>query len=74
MAQAEGTIAVSFSVDAAGIASVKGSNGPEIFKRAAEQAVSSWTFRRTRADRLFLVAEFKYTPDTAAATVRPDVR
>ena len=74
MARAEGTIAVAFSVDAAGIASVKGSNGPEVFKRAAEQAVASWTFRRTRAERIFLVAEFKYTTDTASATVRPDVR
>ncbi len=74
MAQATGAIDVAFSVDAAGIASVKGSNGPEIFKRAAEQAVSSWTFRRTRAERIFLVAEFKYTTDAASATVRPDVR
>jgi TonB family protein len=74
MAQATGTVDVSFSVDAAGIASVKGSTGPEVFKRAAEQAVSSWTFRRTRAERIFLVAEFKYATDAASATVRPDVK
>jgi TonB family protein len=73
MAQATGTIDVKFSVDAAGIAAVKGSTGPDVFKRAAEQAVSSWTFRRTRADRIFLLAEFKYTVDAASATVRPDV-
>jgi TonB family protein len=72
MAQATGTIDVKFSVDAAGIAAVKGSTGPDVFKRAAEQAVSSWTFRRTRADRIFLLAEFKYTVDAASATVRPD--
>ena len=74
MAQATGTVDVSFSVDAAGIASVKGSTGPDVFKRAAEQAVSSWTFRRTRAERIFLVAEFKYATDAASATVRPDVK
>jgi TonB family protein len=74
MAQATGTVDVAFSVDAAGIASVKGSNGPDVFKRAAEQAVSSWTFRRTRADRIFLMAEFKYTTDAASVTVRPDVK
>jgi TonB family protein len=74
MAQATGRVDVSFSVDAAGIASVKGSTGPEVFKRAAEQAVSSWTFRRTRAERIFLVAEFKYATDAASATVRPDVK
>ncbi len=74
MAQATGTVDVSFSVDAAGIASVKGSTGPEVFKRAAEQAVASWTFRRTRAERIFLVAEFKYATDAASATVRPEVK
>ena len=74
MAQATGAVDVMFSVDAAGIASVKGSNGPDVFKRAAEQAVTSWTFRRTRAERIFLVAEFKYTADAASATVRPDVK
>ena len=63
-----------FSVDAAGIASVKGSTGPDVFKRAAEQTVSSWTFRRTRADRIFLQAEFKYTVDAASATVQPDIK
>jgi outer membrane biosynthesis protein TonB len=74
MAQATGTVEVAFSVDAAGIAAVKGATGPDIFKRAAEQAVASWTFRRTRADRIFLVAEFKYGLDTASAAVRPDVK
>ena len=74
MSQATGTVEVAFSVDAAGIAAVKGSNGPDVFKRAAEQAVTSWTFRRTRADRIFLVAEFKYGLDTASAAVRPDVK
>ena len=74
MAQATGTVEVAFSVDAAGIAAVKGSNGPDVFKRAAEQAVASWTFRRTRADRIFLVAEFKYDLDAASAAVRPDVK
>jgi TonB family protein len=74
MAQATGTVDVAFSVDAAGIASVKSSTGADVFKRAAEQAVSSWTFRRTRAERIFLLAEFKYATDAASATVRPDVR
>jgi hypothetical protein len=34
--------------------------------------VTSWSFRRTRAERIFLVAEFKYGPDAASAQVRPD--
>jgi TonB family protein len=73
MAQATGTVEVKFSVDAAGIATVKGSSGPDVFKRAAEQAVASWTFRRTRADRIFLVADFTYGLDTASASVRPEL-
>jgi outer membrane biosynthesis protein TonB len=74
MSQTTGTVEVVFSVDAAGITQVKGSNGPDVLKPAAEQAVGSWNFRRTRADRIFLVAEFKYAMETASASVRPDTR
>jgi len=74
MSQTTGTVEVAFSVDAAGITSIKGSSGPDVLKPAAEQAVGSWSFRRTRADRIFLVAEFKYAMDNATAAVRPDSR
>jgi outer membrane biosynthesis protein TonB len=74
MTDTTGSVEVAFSVDAAGITSVKGSTGPDALKKAAELAVGSWNFRRTRADRIFLLAEFKYAAETATAAVRPDTR
>jgi hypothetical protein len=70
MASATGTVEVRFAVDAAGTSSVQDVTGPELLKEAARQAVSSWVFRRTTADRLRLAASFVYGPATASATVR----
>jgi hypothetical protein len=66
----DGTVLVQFSVDAAGSTLVQKVDGPEILKEAARQVVASWGFRRTTAERLFLVAALKYDGDTATAQVR----
>ena len=70
MASATGTVEVRFAVDASGAASVQEVSGPELLKEAARQAVASWVFRRTTAERLHLVASFAYGAATASATVR----
>jgi TonB family protein len=70
MASATGTVEVRFAVDAAGTASVQDVTGPDLLKEAARQAVASWVFRRTTADRLRLAASFVYSAATANATVR----
>ena len=70
MASATGTVDVRFAVDASGAASVQEATGPDLLKEAARQAVASWVFRRTTADRLHLVASFVYGGATANATVR----
>ncbi len=70
MARVSGTVLVSFSVDAAGVCLVRTVDGPELLEPAAEDTVKSWTFRRTDADRLFLVAELTYNGDGASASVR----
>ena len=72
MASATGTVEVHFAVDAAGAASVQEVAGPELLKEAARQAVMSWVFRRTSAERLHLVASFKYEAATASAAVRKE--
>lgn len=71
MARASGTVEVRFAVNAAGNASVQSADGPDLLKPAAEQAVASWVFRRTTADRLYLVAVFNYGGESAAAAVKP---
>jgi TonB family protein len=71
MSGTTGTVEVSFSVSAAGIPSLQGSSGPEVLRAAAEQAVSSWVFRRARTDRIYLVALFTYSGDRSSAIVRP---
>jgi TonB family protein len=71
IAGATGTVQVAFSVSAAGTTLVQSVSGPELLKKAAEQAVASWIFRRTRADRAYLTAEFSYGEDKAMAVVRP---
>jgi TonB family protein len=70
MASTTGTVEVRFAVDAAGTSSVQDVTGPELLKEAARQAVASWVFRRTTADRLRLAASFVYGAATANATVR----
>jgi TonB family protein len=71
MAGTTGTVEVAFSVGTAGTTTVQSSTGPDLLKTAAEQAVASWVFRRTRADRAYLVAVFNYGEDKSTATVRP---
>jgi len=72
MASATGTVDVRFAVDASGAASVQDVTGPDLLKQAARQAVATWVFRRTTADRLHLIASFAYGAATATATVRRD--
>jgi hypothetical protein len=57
-------------VDAAGVSSVQKVEGPDLLKEAARQAVPSWAFRRTTAERLFLWAAFTFSGDQAKADVR----
>lgn len=70
MAGANGEVQVTFSVDAAGISSVQKVDGPDLLKEAARQAVASWAFRRTTAERVFLSAVFTFQGDQARADVR----
>jgi TonB family protein len=72
MASTTGSVDVHFAVDASGTSSVQEVAGPELLKEAARQAVLSWVFRRTTAERLHLVASFVYGAATANATVRRD--
>jgi TonB family protein len=65
-----GTVEVHFAVDAAGSATVREVAGPDPLKEAARQTVTSWSFRRSTPERLFLAATFTYKGDTAAAAVR----
>jgi TonB family protein len=65
-----GTVDVRFAVDAAGTATIREVAGPDPLKDAARQTVSSWSFRRSTPERLFLTATFTYTGDTASAAVR----
>lgn len=69
MASVTGAVAVRFAIDAAGNATVQGSDGPELLRPAAESSVVSWVFRRTTTDRLRAVAEFVFRDDGAVATV-----
>jgi TonB family protein len=71
MGGVSGTVEVRFAVDAAGTSSVQAAEGQDALKVAAEQAVGTWTFRRTTADRLLLVAVFSYSGSAASATVKP---
>ncbi|HVO10927.1 MAG TPA: TonB family protein [Vicinamibacteria bacterium] len=71
IAGATGTVEVQFSVSAAGTTLVQSVAGPDLLKKAAEGAVASWVFRRTRADRAYLTAVFSYGEDKATAVVRP---
>jgi hypothetical protein len=72
MASTTGTVDVRFAVDASGASSVQDVTGPDLLKEAAKQAVMSWVFRRTSAERLHLTASFVYGEATANANVRKD--
>jgi TonB family protein len=71
MTGTSGTVEVSFSVSAGGVTAVQAATGPDLLRLAAEQAVASWVFRRTRADRAYLVAVFTFGDDKGRAVVRP---
>jgi TonB family protein len=71
MSGATGKVEVRFAVNAAGATSVLNVDGTELFKAAAQGAVSSWAFRRTTTERLYLTAVFAYEADSARATVAP---
>jgi TonB family protein len=69
MSGTSGQVVVRFAVDAAGITAGVQVEGPETLKEAARQTVASWTFRRQRADRIYLRAVLTYEGDTARARV-----
>ena len=64
-----GKVQVRFAVDASGATSNVEAEGPDPLREAARQAVASWIFRRTKADRLRLAAEFDYAGEAATASV-----
>jgi hypothetical protein len=64
-----GVVEVRFSVDGAGKTTVHDVTGPDILKPQADQAVRTWTFRRTSLERLFLAAAFTYEGNKASAAV-----
>jgi TonB family protein len=70
MSSLSGSVQVQFSVDASGASSIQTVTGPDLLKEAARQAVATWSFRRTTAERVYLVATFSYEGDKAQAEVR----
>jgi TonB family protein len=70
MGGVSGRVVVRFAVDAAGSTAVGRVEGPDLLKEAAVQTVASWSFRRTSAERLRLLAELNYETEDAAAAVR----
>lgn len=71
MSATTGTVEVSFSVGAGGTTTLQTAAGSDLLRYAAEQTVATWVFRRTRAERAYLVAVFSYAADKATAVVRP---
>jgi hypothetical protein len=71
MSATTGSVDVAFSVSAGGTTALQTATGPELLRYAAEQIVASWIFRRTRADRAYLIAAFTFGSDKASAVVRP---
>jgi hypothetical protein len=71
MSGTTGSVEVSFSVSAGGTTALQTATGSDLLRYSAEQTVASWLFRRTRADRAYLVAVFTYGGDKATAVVRP---
>lgn len=70
MSSVSGAVNIQFSVDASGASSIQNVSGPDLLKEAARQAVASWNFRRTSAERVYLVATFNYDGDKAQAEVK----
>lgn len=69
MSGATGSVEVRFAVSAAGVTTVLNVEGTDAFKAAAQGAVTSWNFRRTTTERLYLTAVFVYETDAAKASV-----
>jgi TonB family protein len=65
-----GQVEVKFVVEASGATSNLEVHGPDRLKEAARQTVSSWTFRRTSTERLFLTTTIEYGGETAKAAVK----
>lgn len=70
MAGVTGTVHVRFSIDASGGTLIQGSEGPELLRPAAEQAVATWLFRRTSTERLRASGEIAFRDDGALTSVR----
>jgi len=64
-----GEVVVRFSVDLAGKTTVHSTEGPDLLKAGAEQAVQTWLFRRTAIDRVNLIATFKFASDRSVVRV-----
>jgi hypothetical protein len=70
MSSLSGAVQIQFSVDASGASSIQNVSGPDLLKEAARQAVATWIFRRTSAERIYLLAIFSYDGDKAQAEIR----
>jgi TonB family protein len=70
MSSLSGAVQIQFSVDASGASSIQNVSGPDLLKEAARQAVATWVFRRTSAERIYLLAIFSYEGDKAQAEIR----
>jgi TonB family protein len=73
MSGTTGSVEVSFSVSAGGTTALQTATGPDVLRYSAEQTVATWLFRRSRAERAYLVAVFSFGGDKATAVVRPQV-
>lgn len=67
-----GKVEVRFAVEASGATASVDATGDDALKEAARQAVATWMFRRTSAERLRLAATFEYGAEAATASVRTD--
>lgn len=67
-----GKVEVRFAVEASGATASVDASGDEALKEAARQAVATWMFRRTSAERLRLSATFEYAAESATASVSTD--
>jgi TonB family protein len=65
-----GQVEVRFIVEASGSTSNLELAGPDRLKEAARQTVSSWTFRRSSTERLFLVVTIEYGAEAARGQVK----
>ncbi|MET0555562.1 MAG: TonB family protein [Vicinamibacteria bacterium] len=67
-----GKVEVRFAVEASGATASVDASGDDALKEAARQAVATWMFRRTSAERLRLSATFEYAAESATASVSTD--